>query len=203
MNHSSTSQLLLILLFILLSGLSTSAQQPKTESSRQSGFLVEVTGSGLYPFTLPVYESGAFETTWSGDIPPIANWEPNDDGKRGLNIRIKIVKEGDDVRLEIRVGLENLREVAVASYDLHPDEKIIIREVAQYGFKPFTAKLRATEIKQPILIPPRSALPEVENSLKSIDVVGVEKGEATDEYLLTLRNIGMKNIIALEVSMPS
>ena len=88
-------------------------------------------------------------------------------------------------------------------YYVHLDEKIVISEVAQYGFKPFTVRLRATEIKQPILIPPRSDLPEVENSLKSITVVGVEKGEAMDEYLLSLRNIGMKNIIALEVSMPS
>jgi len=88
-------------------------------------------------------------------------------------------------------------------YYVHLDEKIVISEVAQYGFKPFTVRLRATEIEQPILIPPRSDLPEVENSLKSITVVGVEKGEAMDEYLLSLRNIGMKNIIALEVSMPS
>ncbi len=200
MNQSPMLWFYLGVLFVFLSGSNISAEQ--VDSSGPSGLVVEITSPDLSPFTLPVLQDGTFETTWSGDVPrtPL---RPADNNHKGLSIPIKILKEGDAVRVDLRVGLESFKEVAVATYLIRPDQKIIIREVVPYGFLPFALKVIRTKIRPPVKIPPLPALPEVENNLKSLEVVGLEKGESADQYLLSLQNIATKNIIALEIVMPT
>ena len=202
MNQSLRLHFYLAVLFVFLSGSSISAEQSQVDSSGPSGLAVEVTSPDLSPFTLPVYQDGTFKTTWSGDVPrtPL---RPADNNHKGLYIPIKILKEGDAVRVELRVGLESFKEMAVATYLIRPDQSFIIREVVPYGFKPFAIKVIRTKIRPPVKIPPLPALPEVENNLKSLEVVGLEKGESADQYLLSLQNIATKNIIALEIVMPT
>jgi hypothetical protein len=202
MNKSPTLNSYLAVLFVFLSGANTSAQQSQIDSTRPSGLAVEITGSGLSTFTLPVYQDGTFETTWSGGVPR-TQWRPADNDHKGLSIPIKILKDGDAVRVDVRVGLESFKEVAVATYFIHADERVVIREVIPYGFLPFALKVIRTKIRPPIVIPPLPNLPEVENNLKSLVVVGLEKGESADEFVLSLQNVATKNIIALEVVMPT
>jgi hypothetical protein len=202
MNQSRMRHFFLAVLFVMLSGFNTSAEQSRLDSLERSGLAVEITSPDRFPFTLPVYEDRAFETTWCGDIPRTRT-RPTDNNQKGLNIPIKILKEGDAVRVDLRVGLENFREVTLGTYYLRPDQSVIIREVTRYGFQPFVLKVIRIEIKPPVVIPPLPALPEIENSLKSIEVIGLEKGESADQYLLSLRNNATKNVIALEIIMPT
>jgi hypothetical protein len=192
----------LAVLFVMLSGFHASAQQSPLESITRSGLALEITTPDLSPSTLPVYEDRAFETTWSGDIPRTRT-RPNDNDHKGLNIPIKILREGDAVRVDLRVGLESFKEVPLATYHLRPDQSVTVREVTTYGFQPFVLKLIRIEIKMPVVIPPLAALPEIENRLKSIEVIGLEKGASADQNLLSLRNNGTKNVIALEIIMPT
>lgn len=190
----------LAIAFVFLSGPNALAQQSQLDEF--STLAVQIASIDRAPFTLPVYKDRTFETTWSGDIPRTPK-QPTDDNHKGLNIPIKVRKEGDVVRVDASVGLESFKEVALGTYYLRLDESVIIREVTQYGFKPFALKLIRTEIRPPLVIPPFRGLPEVKNRLKSTEVVGLEKGESADQYLLSLRNNSPKNVIDLEIIMPT
>ena len=190
----------LAIAFVFLSGSNTLAQQSQLDEF--STLAVQITSTDLAPFTLPVYKDRTFETTWSGEIPHTPK-QPTDDHHKGLNIPIKVHKEGDLVRVDVSVGLESFKEIALGTYYLRLDERVIIREVTQYGFKPFALKLIRMKIRPPLVIPAPLGLPEVENRLKSTEVVGLEKGDSADQYLLSLRNKGPKNVIDLEIIMPT
>src|SRR5438128_8004949 len=113
MNQSPMLHFYLAVLFVFLSGSSISAEQSQVDSSGPSGLAVEVTSPDLSPFTLPVYQDGTFKTTWSGDVPrtPLRPADNTDNNHKGLYIPIKILKEGDAVRVELRVGLESFKEM--------------------------------------------------------------------------------------------
>ena len=186
---------------MVFSAFNVSAQS-EPNSSERSGLALEITGAGIRPFTLPVYEDRAFETTWSGDIPRTLE-RPTDQNHKGLNVPIRITKEGDGVRVDVRVGLENLKQVALGTFNLNADQQVKVQEVSEYGFEPFMLRVIRIKINPPLVIPPNTALPNIENKLKSIDVIGLVKKGSADGYLLSLRNNSAKNIIALEIIMPT
>jgi hypothetical protein len=192
----------LSLFSVMLLGFNTSAQQSEPNSSERSGLALEITSKDCFPFTLPIYEDRAFETTWSGDIPRTLR-RPTDNNQKGLNIPIKLMKEHDAVRVDIRIGLESFKQVSLGTFYLHPDQRVTVREVTEYGFEPFVIKLIRVEIKPPVVIPPLAALPKIENNLKSIEVIGLERQKSADGYLLSLRNNSTKNVVALEIVMPT
>ena len=200
MNRYPMRHFYLAIAFVFLSGLNTLAQPLQLDEF--STLAVQITSNDSAPFTLPIYKDREFETTWSGDIPRTPT-QPTDANNKGLNIPIKVRKEGDVVRIDVSVGLESFKEVALGTYYLKLDESVLIREVTQYGFKPFVFKLIRMKTGPPLVVPPLLGLPDIENRLKSIEVVGLEKGESADEYLLSLRNNGPKNVIDLEINMPT
>lgn len=182
-----------------LSATNVSAKQSRLQN--QSGLAVQKTSSSISTNKWPVDQDSVFEATWSGGIPR-SDVIP-DSSKKGLNIPIRIRMEGDAVRVDIRVGLVSFKEVDVATYLIRPDETVIVQEVESYGFEPFGLKVIRIENKPPVVIPPRNALPEMDNNLNTIKVVGLEKGKSADEYLLSLQNTGTKNLVALEITMPT
>lgn len=201
-NRSRMLQICLATLFLWLCGSTILLGQSRADMEKPSGLAVEVASPRVFPFSLSVYSRGTFETSWSGDIPR-TYLTPTDNNKRGLNIQIKTRLEGDAVRVEVRVGLASFREVEVATYLIRPDEKVVVDEVVQYGFAPFALKVIRVNLKLPIAIPPREGLPEIDNNVPSIKIVGLEKEKPADMFLLSLENTSTKNILALEIVMPT
>jgi hypothetical protein len=202
MNRSRMLLIYVAVLFGWLSYSNTAAGQSSVDSQKPAALAVEITGRDLSPFTVTVYEEGTFETSWCGDIPR-TDLVLADNDQKGLNIPIKTRMEGDAVRVDIRVGLVSFKEVAVATYLIRPGEKVVVQEVGSYGFAPFTLKVIRIEIKPPVVIPPLSALPEIGNNVNSIKVIGLERGKSADLFWLSLQNTSKKNIIALEIIMPT
>lgn len=176
--------------------------QVRSDMEKPSRLAVEIASPGVSPFTLAVYQTGKFETSWSGGIPR-SDVTPTDNNDRGLNIPFKTRLEGGVVRVDVRVGLASFREVDVATYLIRPDEKIVVDEVVKYGFAPFTIKVIRVDIKEAVVIPPPEGLPEIDNNVPSIKIIGLEKAKPADMFLLTLKNTSTKKILALEIVMPT
>ena len=183
-----------------MSSLNARAQQSGV--AELSGLAVEIASPDLNPFKVFLYKDRKMETGWSGDIPRTAS-QPNDDDHKGLNIPITVMQEGDVVSLTLRVRLQSLKEVNIATYRLRQNESVSVNEVAQYGFKPLVLKIVRIKVAPPFVIPPLNELPKVENHLQSVEIFGLERGDSADQYLLTLRNTSSRNVTDVEISMPT
>src|SRR5262245_20568338 len=192
--------LCLAIAFVLTSSVNAWSQESRVDEL--SGLAVEITSPGVLPFKLYLYKNRKLETNWSGDLPNTPS-QSIDDNHKGLNIPIGVIQEGDVVSVDLRVGLESLKEISLATYRLRLDESVTVNEVEPYGFKLFTLKIIRIRIAPPVVIPPLVELPTVDNRLQSIQVIGVDKGESKDQYVVSLRNIGTRNLLDLEIIMPT
>src|SRR5215510_3158823 len=171
--------LCLAIAFVLTSSVNAWAQESRVDEL--SGLAAEISSPGVLPFKLYLYKNRKLESTWSGDIPRTSP-QPTDDNHKGLNIPIGVIQEGDVVSVDLRIGLESLKEIGLATYRLRLDESVTVNEAEQYGFKPFTLKIIQIKTAPPVVIPPLVELTTVENRLQSIEVIGVDKGEPKDHY---------------------
>lgn len=193
-------RLCLLIAFVLMWSLNAWAQESSVVEL--SGLAVEISSPDVTPFKVFLYKNRKSETGWDGDIPRTPA-QPIDDNHKGLNIPMRVMQEGEVVSLELRVRLESLKEVTLATYCLRLNESVSVDEVVQYGFKPFVIKIVRINVQPSFVIPPLNEFPKVENLLQSVEIIGLEKGDSADQYLLSLRNTSTRTVTDLEISMPT
>ncbi len=137
----------------------------------------------------------------------IAGWQrPLSQSAEPSAIKLVCKREGDSVRIDVSVllgqfdkldtprSLKGVPEKTVAVYFAKQGETISLRELPQFGIKPFDIKVVNAK-------PPVATTPQIINKTKAVEVVGVE--ESRQRYRLSLKNVSSKNIIALNLYVPS
>ena len=138
LNHFPMRNLCLAIGFVLTSSINAWAQESRIDEL--SGLAVEITSPGVLPFKLYLYKNRKVETTWSGDIPSTPS-QSTDDNHKGLNIPIGVIQEGDVVSVDLRVGLESLKEISLATYRLRLDESVTVNASLGHGSNKFDQRV--------------------------------------------------------------
>jgi hypothetical protein len=152
-------------------------------------------------------DGGSLET---GRFHRVSEWKPPAGGALVSRLKIRAFAEGDAVRIKVLVIFDDsepidkpgpkygAREQPVADYLAREGETVTVRELARFGVEPLVlrvVKARPLPEEQPLAAPP-----EIENRLKSVEVISLTPDPASPNgYKLALRNLTQKNIVALEV----
>jgi hypothetical protein len=99
------------------------------------------------------------------------------------------------------VRLENEKQVMVGTYRLREGEITKTEELPKFGVEPLI--LKVVKATPPFKDPLPPIMPKVENKTKAIEVIGFYQEPPSNSFRLTLRNVSSKNIIALDLFMPS
>lgn len=198
MKRSTIVSPLKILAGILLLGPGVVAQERQDAPAKQELALEVSRGVGR-PMEIPAFK-GAFASAAS--FMRIESWKPSSKETTVKSIDFRIDREGDIVIAHVSVRLENEKVLMVGSYRLREGETIKSEEVMKFGLEPLMLKVvkAKPDFKDPL--PPIP--PQLENKTKAIEVVSFYQVEQpSGSFQLTLRNVSNKNIMALDLFMPS
>lgn len=184
------------LLLLCLSGV---AQQGSDRAVKHE-LALEVDRGGEYrPMEIPAFngahaEAAAFRRSKS--------LKPSSGEEIVADIIFKIGRDADTVIAHLSVRLDNDKEVMVGTYRLNEGETIKTEALTKFGLQPLV--LRVVKAKPPFKDPLPPIMPKVENKTKAIEVVSFSQAAPPlDSFQLSLRNVSNKNIIALDLFMPS
>ena len=197
MNHSTICSWLRVLPALLLLCLSVVAQQLQdTTVSRE--LALAVSWGVDEPREIPAFKGGG------GTFSPrrIESWKPSSKEATVNDVIFKIDREGEIVIAHLSVRLENEKQVMVGTYRLREGETIKPEELTKFGLEPLVLKVvKATPAFND---PSPPIMPKVVNKTKAVEVVGFyQEAAPSKDFRLTLRNVSSKNIIALDLFMPS
>lgn len=191
--------LISILLIVSLSA-NLSAQQAQRPLN-ETGWLLEITYLKGEP---PVYErvrlpGSKMPGDWFTSFAKVEGWQLPAGAQpiRAVRISNRLRKDAT-----IRVTVSVIRgekhqdaEETVATYELRENETISVDALKDFGIEPIEIRAVRTQ-------PLPANLPEVVNKIPSVEVVGI-RALASDlpEYQITLRNVSLKAIEALNVDL--
>jgi hypothetical protein len=158
----------------------------------------------------PVFEPPSEGGMEMGTTDPIPDFKQT--GAPLTRLRIRMVLEGDAVRIKIAGVFDDSEPVdapgpkygpvekPIGSYLAREGETIKVNELTSLGFKPLALKVVrfVPEVETPVA----AFVPLVTNNLKSVEVVDLSPVAGISSYRLTVRNISSKNIVALDVYVP-
>jgi len=198
MKQSTTSFRLQVLPAILLLCFSGVAQQRQDTPAKQE-LALEVSNLGAGPWEIPAFDGGG---GGAANFRRIQAWKPSSKEEIVKSIDFKIGREADIVIAHLSVTLENEKVVEVGTYRLRENESVKAEELTKFGVEALVLKVVKAKpgFKDPLpLIPP-----QILNKTKAIEVISLYQEAAPSEsFQLSLRNVSSKNIIALDLFMPS
>ena len=173
------------------------AQTPKQEtvSPAPTGLVLEVTFlKGRPPAYLTISELGSNSNrAWYSLFGRVPSFKPPTNALpvRAVNIVPSLDKDTIKVSVSVLTGEKmHEKEEAVGVYSLKENERLVIKELTNFGVEPFgLALLRLT--------PTASELPTVVNKTSSLQVVGLEPNVSTlPSFKIKLLNASNKAIVA-------
>lgn len=189
------SQLLTLCAVLTLLGVIVKSQESASTPALELG--VEVSGAGARPHVFPALSHGGAGTS----VKRIAGWTPAPGESPVRQLSFQVEREADVVKINLKVRLENDKEIPVASYALHEGESATANDLTKYGVEPVTLKIVRYAPRRPA--PPPEVEPSVENRTNSLEIVGVKKSaHSPRSYMITLRNLSSKNVIAVDLFQP-
>jgi len=130
------------------------------------------------------------------------SWKPATGEALVDDLIFKIAREAEIVIAHLSVRMENDKEVLVGTYRLNEGDAVMTDALTKFGLEPLV--LRVVKAKPSFKDPLPPIMPKVENKTKAIEVVGLnQESSPSDSFRLTLRNVSSKNIVALDLFMPS
>jgi hypothetical protein len=209
MTHSNPIVLTASLLISLLCAAGSAAQE-KLANPAPRNLAIEIVGrKHLIPAPVlePPARGGYIETVPPSHLP---GWQQPADALPLTRIRIRSTLEGDGVRIKVAVVFDDSepadapgpkygeREQPLASYLVQEGETATVSELTRFGFEPMV--LRVVKHQPRAEQPAPIMQPQIINPLQSVTVVSFEsKAPPSTFYGLTLRNLSVKSIIALDV----
>ena len=196
MKHFTICSCLKILPALLLLCLSVVSQQ-RQDTTVKRELALAVSWGADEPREIPAFEGGG------GTFSPsrIESWKPSSKEATVNDVIFKIDREGEIVIAHLSVRLENEKQVRVGTYRLREGETIKIEELTKFGLE--TLVLKVVKATPPFKDPLPPIMPKVENKTKAVEVVGFYQDAPSKSFRLTLRNVSSKNIIAVDLFMPS
>lgn len=183
------------LLLLCLSGVG----QQRTDTAVKQELALEVDSGEDQPMEIPAFSGAHAE---AATFRRIKSWKPSRGEASVASIIFKIGREADVVIAHLSVRSENDKEVMVGTYRLNEGETIKTEALTKFGLEPLV--LRVIKAKPPFKDPLPPIPPQLENKTKAIEVVSFYQEEHPSEsFQLTLRNTSGKNILALDLFMPS
>lgn len=191
------SPLLIVpLLLLCLSGVAQ--ERPSTPVKHDLALAVERGGE------YPTMEIPAFNGGYAGAAAfrRIKSWQPSTGEALVDDLIFKIAREAKTVIAHLSVRMENEKEVLVGTYRLNEGDTVMTDALTKFGLEPLV--LRVVKAKPSFEDPLPPIMPKVENKTKAIEVVSLnQESSPSDSFRLTLQNVSSKNIIALDLFMPS
>ena len=183
------------LLLLCLSGVA----QQRPDTAVKHDLALRVSNGIDRPWELPAFKGGGGS---AASFRRIESWKPSGKEATVSYIDFKIDRDGDIVIVHLSVRLENDKEVLVGTYRLREGETIQTEGLTKFGLEPLA--LKVIKAKPPFKDPIPPMQPQIENKTKAVEVVSFYQEEHTSEsFQLTLRNTSGKNIMALDLFMPS
>lgn len=185
-----------ILLFCLC--LNGAAQQQQA-SAQQPDLALEVISSNYPTLEMPALNGGHGETSW---FDRIKAWKPSSGESTVESLVFKFGREADIVITHLSVRLANEKEVLVSTYRLREAQTVTTVELSKFGLEPL--RLTVVKPKPSFKVTSPPIQPLLENKTKVIEVVDFyQESPPSERFRLTLRNVSTKNIVALDLFMPS
>jgi hypothetical protein len=198
MKQSPTCFRLQVLPAILLLCFSGVAQQRQDTPAKQE-LALEVSNLGAGPWEIPAFDGGG---GGAANFRRIKAWKPSSKEEIVKSIDFKIGREADIVIAHLSVTLEKEKVVEVGTYRLRENESVKAEELTKFGVEALVLKVvkAKPDFKDPL--PPIA--PQILNKTKAIEVISFyQEAPPFESFQLSLRNISNKNIIALDLFMPS
>jgi hypothetical protein len=184
------------LLLLCLSGVAQ--ERPSTPVKHELALAVEL-GGAHQTIEIPAFNGGYAGVA---SLRRLNSWKPSTGEALVDHLIFKIVREAETVIAHLSVRMQNDKEVLVGTYRLNEGDAVMTDAVTRFGVEPLV--LRVVKAKPSFKDPLPPIMPKVENKTKAIEVVGFhQKSTPSDSFQLTLRNVSNKNIIALDLFMPS
>jgi hypothetical protein len=198
MKQSTTCFWLQVLPAILLLCFGCVAQQRQDTPAKQE-LALEVSNLRAGPWEIPAFDGGGGS---AARFRRIKEWRPSSEEEIVKSIDFKIGREDDIVIAHLSVTLENEKVVEVGSYRLRENESVKAEELMKFGVEALVLKVVKAKpgFKDPL--PPIP--PQILNKTKAIEVISFyQEAPPSESFQLSLRNVSSKNIIALDLFMPS
>jgi hypothetical protein len=198
MKQSTTCFRLQVLPAILLLCFGCVAQQRQDIPAKQE-LALEVSNLRSGPWEIPAFDGGGGS---EAHFRRIKEWKPSREEESVKSIDFKIGREADIVIAHLSVTLENEKVVEVGTYRLRENESVKAEELTKFGVEALVLKVVIAKpgFKDPL--PPIQ--PQILNKTKAIEVVSFyQEALPSESFQLSLRNVSGKNIIALDLFMPS
>jgi hypothetical protein len=182
--------------------LSLSVVTPYTEAIQVrerpplSGYAIQITHqsgqSHHFLISAPELKGGGSFT-----LPPGEVIKPADTVSEQVSmIKVSASSERDAWRIKISVirgEFYDKGEQDVATFLVRENEKASVKEMGQFGIRPFDVSI--VRVNQSAAVPPK-----VRNRTQSIEVINVEAVTVPSPYRILLRNLSDKRVLALEVN---
>ena len=195
--HTIWIPLLIVpLLLLCLSGVAQ--ERPSTPVKHDLALAVEL-GGAHQTIEIPAFNGG-----YAGiaSFRRIKSWQPSTGEALVDDLIFKIAREAKTVIAHLSVRMENEKEVLVGTYRLNEGDAVMTDALTKFGLEPLV--LRVVKAKPSFEDPLPPIMPKVENKTKAIEVVSLnQESSPSDSFRLTLRNVSSKNIVALDLFMPS
>jgi hypothetical protein len=198
MKQSTTCFRLQVLPAILLLCFGGAAQQPEGTPTKQE-LALEVSNLGAGPWEIPAFDGGG---GGAANFRRIKAWKPSSKEEIVKSIDFKIGREADIVIARLSVTLENEKVVEVGTYRLRENESVRAEELTKFGVEGLVLKVVKAKAGFKDPLPPIP--PQILNKTKAIEVISFyQHARPSESFQLTLRNVSNKNIIALDLFVPS
>jgi hypothetical protein len=198
MKQSTVSFGFKVLTAILLLCFSCGAQQPQ-DSNLKHDLDLEISKGDDRPWDIPAFNGGGGETS---DFKRIKSWKSPIGESLVVGLVFKIGREADVVIVYLSTRLANEKAALVGTYRLREDETVTTDELSKFGLQPLM--LRVVKAKPSFKETSPAIQPLLENKTKAIEVVNFyREAPPSESFRLTLRNISNKNIMVLDLFMPS
>ena len=167
----------------------------KRETSPVNGFAIQVTNQrGQSIYLLLAKESknrGSFSLNPSEIVKRADN-----DSEQVSEVYVTALPEGNAWKIKVAVVKGEFYDKGqqdVATYLVREDEKVTVKEMEQFGVRPFdVAVIRVNQAA--------ASQPEVRNRTESIVVTKVEATVVPTPYRISIRNLSHKSVLALELN---
>ena len=169
------------------------------ESALKPDLALEVNRGDDRPWEIPAFNGGRAEAS---SFKRIKSWKPSSGESPVVSLVFKIGREADIVIVHLSVRLANEKEVLVSTYRLREDETVTTEELSKFGLE--SLMLKVVKAKPSFKEPSPPIQPLLENKTKAIEVVNFyRESPPSESFRLTLRNVSTRNIMALDLFMPS
>jgi hypothetical protein len=184
------------LLLLCLSGVAQ--ERPSTPVKHELALAVEL-GGEYETIEIPAFNGGYAGVA---SFRRIKSWQPSTGEALVNDLIFKIAREAEIVIAHLSARLENDKEVLVGTYRVNEGDAVMTDALTKFGLEPLV--LRVVKAKPSFKDPLPPIMPKVENKTNAIEVVGFhQESTPSNSFRLTLRNVSSKNIIALDLFMPS